>query len=589
MVVVVLKVKQGINDLKTKNPDLSKEWDFEKNSGLTPSDVSYGSKFCAWWICSKCGYSWQAQIYSRNNGNGCPLCGRKKATQKTLITKLKNGQHSLQTFNPPYLIEWDYKKNGNRTPNDVMPNSAKKVWWICQKCHSSYCSRINGRTSEGKGCPVCAGIEVREGINDLATHNPLLAKEWDYEKNKDLLPSQVTVNSTKKVSWKCAVCKYEWIATVSSRNAGNGCPSCAKVYHSSLPEQIIYWYILQQFPDAINGYKPEWLKKYGEIDIFIPSLKIGIEYDGEKWHKNIKRDQNKGKLIKKHEIFLIRIREPKLQSLDDDSYIIETQKIDKQYLYLENVIKELIQILVSRYNIKWTIPINIEKDISEIRAMYIKNKKEKSLAFVCPQIIDEWDYENNKNLKPEQVTAHSDMKVYWICKVCGYKWKAAVGDRTNGHGCPFCAGRAVRTGYNDIATMRPELIKKWNYEKNGDLKPENVSYRSDKKIWWHCDKCGYDFQQRIADTSNGTGCPVCSGRKIISGFNDLATDNPELAKEWDYHKNKEFTPSMIAPQSNKKVWWICSKCGNSWCATVYSRNGNHHGCPVCGKKKHKKT
>ena len=64
------------------------------------------------------------------------------------------------------------------------------------------------------------------------------------------------------------------------------------------------------------------------------------------------------------------------------------------------------------------------------------------------------------------------------------------------------------------------------------------------------------------------------------GINDLQTKNPELALEWDYEKNVPLTPSDIAAGSDKKVWWICSDCGNSWSAQVYARNKGN-GCPAC--------
>ena len=83
---------------------------------------------------------------------------------------------------------------------------------------------------------------------------------------------------------------------------------------------------------------------------------------------------------------------------------------------------------------------------------------------------------------------------------------------------------------------------------------------------------------------NGIGCPICSGKIIIPGFNDLLSQNPKLAQEWDYEKNKELTPDHVAPQSNKKVWWKCNKCGYSWCAFVYSRNNQKYGCPSCHNK-----
>ncbi len=60
----------GVNDLASKSELLRKEWDYEKNL-LNPTQVSYGSHKHVWWVCSKCGHSWEAEIKSRFYGNGC--------------------------------------------------------------------------------------------------------------------------------------------------------------------------------------------------------------------------------------------------------------------------------------------------------------------------------------------------------------------------------------------------------------------------------------------------------------------------------------------------------------------------------------
>ena len=578
----------GVNDLLTKKPQLASEWDYDKNGDLMPNQVSYGSKKIVWWICSTCGYSWPAQINSRSQGNGCRNCRYKKAVKNTIKRKLNGGKNTLAALNPPFLSEWDYSKNGDLTPFDVTPKSSKKVWWICRKCHSSFFSKIEGRTAEGKGCPVCAGIEVKTGINDLETKAPLIAEEWDYSKNGSLQPNQVTEKSSKVVSWKCKVCGHQWDAPVSSRTRGTGCPKCSRMFHTSLPEQIIYWYLSLYFKDVINEYHPDWLKKSEEIDIFIPSLQLGIEYDGEKWHKNkVIRDTEKGKTIIDNGVQLIRIREPNLEMIDDGSIVITIPQLDNNYSYIEGLLYELSKEINRRYNTNWIPCVNLEQDINAIRASLLRNQKQKSLAYCCPEIAKEWDYEKNQRLEPTQVTSGNDTKVFWKCSKCGYVWKASIGSRANGSGCPACAGLILQKGINDFQTMRPDKVGEWDELSNNGLKPEDVAYRSTRKVWWRCSKCGGKYPQRIADKSDGHGCPICTGKMIVKGINDLSTNNSKLAEEWDYEKNVGITPDMIAPQSNQKVWWICSKCGHSWPATVYSRNGNGRGCPKCGKQKRK--
>ena len=125
------------------------------------------------------------------------------------------------------------------------------------------------------------------------------------------------------------------------------------------------------------------------------------------------------------------------------------------------------------------------------------------------------------------------------------------------------------------------LAKEWNYKRNGDLLPESVTPNSGKKVWWMC-MYGHEWQAKIAQRNNGTGCPYCAGRKVLKGFNDLQTVNPALAKEWNYEKNDGLTPMDVTSNSNKKVWWKCKK-GHEWQAIVANRN-NGRGCPQCAKK-----
>ena len=129
------------------------------------------------------------------------------------------------------------------------------------------------------------------------------------------------------------------------------------------------------------------------------------------------------------------------------------------------------------------------------------------------------------------------------------------------------------------------MAKEWNYEKNGNLKPEDFTASSGKKVWWKCSK-GHEWETTISNRHRGTGCPVCSGNKVLSGYNDLMTVNPTLAAEWNYEKNNGLTPEDVMPNSGQKVWWKCSQ-GHEWQAIIQDRNKGR-SCPECAKQKRKK-
>ena len=82
----------------------------------------------------------------------------------------------------------------------------------------------------------------------------------------------------------------------------------------------------------------------------------------------------------------------------------------------------------------------------------------------------------------------------------------------------------------------------------------------------------------------GSGCPYCGGRRVLAGFNDLATQAPEVAAQWHPTLNGNLTPSMVTAGSHRKAWWLCPL-GHVWKAAVYSRTGKQKcGCPVCAGK-----
>ncbi len=348
-----------------KRPELLAEWDLERNAPLTPDDVTFGSHKRVWWTCPN-GHSWQAMVYTRSEGTGCPYCTGRKVTPK---------QGGLVKQFPLLAAEWDVEKNTPLTPQDVTTGSHKLIWWRCPKGHS-YRSAVKTR-AQGSGCPYCAGKNVLPEETSLAAEYPTIAKEWDAAKNVPLLPTQVISGTRRKVWWRC----------------------------------------------------------------------------------------------------------PK-----------------------------------------------------------------------------------------------------------GHSWRAAVYSRTTlSTGCPVCTGRQALAGENDLATLYPDIAAQWDEEKNGALHPSNVTAGSNRRVWWRCEK-GHSYRAMIAQrVQRGDGCPYCANRKVLPGFNDLATLDPAVAKEWHPTLNGALTPEMVTAGSHRKVWWQCP-CGHVWKAAIYPRTGKQRcGCPVCAGKTRRKT
>ena len=128
------------------------------------------------------------------------------------------------------------------------------------------------------------------------------------------------------------------------------------------------------------------------------------------------------------------------------------------------------------------------------------------------------------------------------------------------------------------------MAAQWHHEKNGPLSPRDVSTGSKIRIWWRCPE-RHSWQSPVASrTAWGHGCPVCAGKTIITGENDLAHLQPEIAAQWDKRKNGCLKPSDVAVSPNRPAWWRC-ELGHSYRATVSSRTQRKTGCPYCVGRK----
>ncbi|WP_064091520.1 zinc-ribbon domain-containing protein [Rossellomorea aquimaris] len=194
-------------------PHIAKEWDEEKNGGLSATNVLPGSVLRVHWKCSDCSEEWDAIVNKRVNGQTCPFCSGNKAGHV----------RSLKSDNPLMASMWHPSKNGSLTPNQVFPGSKVEAWWFCSKCKQDWKEPIGRRTSK-KGCPYCDGSRVYAG-NCLATIRPDIAKLWDITKN-DFCPQEVTASSGKDAHWCCFICRQQWREPIYRMSKKKGCPYC---------------------------------------------------------------------------------------------------------------------------------------------------------------------------------------------------------------------------------------------------------------------------------------------------------------------------------------------------------------------------
>ena len=128
-----------------------------------------------------------------------------------------------------------------------------------------------------------------------------------------------------------------------------------------------------------------------------------------------------------------------------------------------------------------------------------------------------------------------------------------------------------------LAEERPELVKEWAQDLNGEVTPESVSAGSSFIAAWRCERgckeCGRPHEWHTAVSNRcalNHGCPICVGNRVCP-CQSLAAKHKALMRDWDYEANKGLDPESMACQSNIKVAWRCQQCGHRWSARIHSR------------------
>ena len=422
---------------------------------------------------------------------------------------------------------------------------------------------------------------LSEKQNSLSNVVPDIVDEWHPTKNGKINPEYVQAMSNKIFWWKCKKCGYEWRVPAYRRTKGNGCPACSgNIVVSGINDlATVRADLMDEWNYAKNG--PINPQKYTVGS----SKKVwwkcrNCAYEWEAIISNRTRGNGcpkcSGKIVSDEKSFATLFPDLAAQWVED----LNTP--DKPEEFLPG----------SESRFWWRCDkghiwqSSITSRTKGNNCPYCGNKKVltgfNDLGSMHPELIEDWDYEKNV-LSPGEILAGSNKKVWWKCRKCGHSWQAAISNRIRGTGCPYCDGKKVAVGKNDLKTMYPNIAIEWNYEKNKDLLPSEVTPGSNKRVWWRCSRCNGEWETLVWSRVRGRGCPYCAGVKPIKGVNDLPTKKPDLMLEWNKEKNGNVDPTDYMPSSRAKVWWKCRKCEHEWQATIGSRTQGR-GCPKCAGK-----
>lgn len=559
------------------------QWDNKKNYPLTPYDVSHGSEKKVFWHCDKCGHNWVRNICNTTaKKRGCPQCARQERVNKMQKTRIaKTG--SFAEVHPELLKEWDYSAN-TVLPEEVSPKSNQKVWWKCDICKESYCTRISLRVL-GHGCSKCSRLKRIKTLvkknGSLFEKKPELLEEYMLGKNS-VAPEDITPSSNKKYWWKCKKCGYEWQAPASSRYKGHGCQACNGSIVSPTnnlamlaPELAEEWH-----PTKNGSLKPEDVAPYSDKKVWWKCNR------GHEWQASVS-NRYQGRNCKQCSSEL-RTSFPEqclIFYLSQKFNILSRNKINGWE----------VDILLPDYN------IGIEYDgIAYHDRLKLEDRERKKNNALKKAGID--------LVRIKESYKRNDVDGNVIYFLVNHKYSNLEGavkkllvllNKKTGVVTEDISLNIERdrieiyghyVGYikkNSFAEKFPNLLHFWNYEKNNGISPEMLTPYSNKRLWWHCPTCNGDWIESVINVAKGNRCPFCSGHRVLEGFNDLKALYPQVSSQWDYEKNNGLTPEMFTAGSNKLVHWICEK-GHSWTNTI-SYQVKYPFCKECAGVKRKAT
>lgn len=497
------------------------------------------------------------------------------------MAKKTEYERSLLAKRPNLADEWDYEKNGEIRPENMLAGSSQKAWWRCREGHSWFAT-VSNRV-KGSNCPYCVGKRPIRGKTDLGTLFPVLAAEFDVNSNNGLTPYDFTAHSGKKVKWCCSA-GHKWEARIADRVNGVGCPFCSgKIpikgktdLKTTRPNIASEW----DYESNMNLKPEDFTEHSGKLVAWKCA-------NGHSWQASINtrtKGHNcpycSGNFVISGETDLA----TKYPLLMSEWAKDKNGDLDPSHIAANSDLKVWWKCSAKKHF--WVASIHNRASGQQCPycAGKLPIKGETDFATKHPELIKEWDYEYNNFWHPAQFAEHSKKKIIWKCKE-GHRWSASIDTRTRGHNCPYCAGNLPISGKTDLLTRHPQLAKEWDEENNNGMRPEDFGASSNKHIYWKCSK-GHHWRSAISTRTKGVGCPYCSGRKPIAGETDFATKHPELTKEWEYVLNKGLHPSNFTEHSQKKIWWKCSK-NHHWQSTIDDRVRGS-GCPYCsGKRKYK--
>ena len=201
-----------------------------------------------------------------------------------------------------------------------------------------------------------------------------------------------------------------------------------------------------------------------------------------------------------------------------------------------------------------------------------------------PTILDRWDYD--KNVKSPKEIRNLHRGLYWF--KCGKGIHESelrdIGNIVKAQSVPQC------TICNSFGTWceqhsRLDLLKRWDYEKNGDVDPYHISRRTGKSYWFKCPRGIHPSElKNICNLVKQYGTSLCKQCNSIGQWGIDNVDIDFIKKYWSDKNTKN--PFHIGYQSPQKIWIKCQETDyhpDYDISCVAFSKGER--CPYCAKKR----
>lgn len=346
-------------------------------------------------------------------------------------------------------------------------------------------------------------------VNDMQS----LLDEWDESKN-EMSPKEVSSGSARRVNWICDK-GHTWMASIANRTKGSKCPYCThrKVLPGFNDLATVSPTLLKDWDYMRNDIPPTEIMPSSNKKVWWKCHICGHEWQSTpngRYSRNARCPECAKKNRRSHSS--LKLERPDL--LSDWDY----SKNDNEWLNLLSTSKQRVSWKCHICGHEWQTTI-YQRACSDTNCPACKGERG-TLPWLerrHPELAKEWDYEANAPASPSTVTCGSDTLYGWVCPK-GHHYRASIGNRVrNKSGCPYCAGKKLLQGFNDLRTLFPEVAKEWDRTKN-KLGPEAYPAHSGSKVWWKCPVCKTSWEATIANRTgqNKTGCPICSSDNKVS-------------------------------------------------------------------------